>query len=59
MELNMKKLKQAVKKINDFMDFMITGGVPERKECDCNEMTGFLCHLHDMEMRPDNVANRY
>ena len=50
---------KLLKKINDFMDFMITGGVPERKECDCNEMTGFLCHLHDMEMRPDNVANRY
>jgi hypothetical protein len=48
-----------IKNLNDFIEFMTIGGVPERAECDCDDMTGFLCHLHDIEMKNANVANKY
>ena len=51
----MNKFKETgkfkdIRNLTEFMEFMTIGGVPGREKCECDELKGFLCHLHDLEM---------
>lgn len=39
-----------IRSLDDLTVYMTIGGVPERKKCECDELKGFFCKLHNLEM---------
>ncbi len=48
--------KAIMKWFNELLDSMTTGSIPERKQCDCDDMECELKHLRNLELRGHDEA---